>query len=366
MLSSHRTLDRLRRGCAWTLLTGGGLVASTTPAVAADTASQPGQTLQAQERRILIPATQDPGSGMRLNATGRPVTLTIPTRDGSVYLGDIVVTIDENDVIAVSAQRLLDLLANVVDPDVLRTLQQSAAGRTTLSPSDFESIGIRIRYSPQELALILDIAAERRATRSLQVSPLDRDRVGSFVQPADFSAYLNVRGNLDYLWEGQNDGLQSPVMFLDGAARLLGTVAESEAIWQPGATGIDFQRLGAGPPATSKRSAAASRLPRTSPAFRSSAPTVYFNRSGSFDRAATARSGLSALPPWKCSSTAWRCAACSLPPAITTFATSRSLRARTTYVLPSSTTRGAPKSASMPAYCPHWPGAARLTRTTSP
>jgi outer membrane usher protein len=244
MLSSHRTLDRLRRGCASTLLTGCSLVASTTAALAADTSGQPGQTLQAQERRVLIPATQDPGSGMRLNSTGRPVTLTIPTRDGSVYLGDIVVTIDENDVIAVSAQRLLDLLANVVDPDVLRTLQQSAGGRTTLSLSDFESIGIRIRYNPQELALILDVAAERRATRALQVSPLDRGQVGTFIQPADFSAYLNVRGNLDYLWEGQNDGIQSPVMFLDGAARVLGTVAESEAIWQPGATGIDMQRLG--------------------------------------------------------------------------------------------------------------------------
>ncbi|HET9428155.1 MAG TPA: fimbrial biogenesis outer membrane usher protein [Allosphingosinicella sp.] len=205
--------------------------------------SQPGQTTQAQERRIVIePQTIQPGT--RLNPTGRTVSLTVPAKDGAVYLGDIVVNIDPNDRLEFSAQRLLDLLSNVVDPDVVRTLQGNFAGRTTLSPADFEASGIRIRYNPQDLALELEIASERRATRTVQVSPLDRERFGTFVEPAGVSAYLNIRGNLDYLWEGSNDGLQAPVLFMDGAARLGRIVAESDAIWQPGSDGVDFQRLG--------------------------------------------------------------------------------------------------------------------------
>jgi outer membrane usher protein len=209
-------------------------------------AAQPGQTLQVQERRIVIaPSTPPvPGSPDRLNPTGRAVTLTVPAKDGAVYLGDIVLTIDTEDRLEFSAQRLLDLLSNVLDPSVLRTLQSNFAGKTSLTPSDFEASGIRIRYNPRDLALELEIGSERRATRNVQVSPLDRSSVGSFVQPAKFSAYVNVRGNLDYVHDGGDEGLQSPVMFLDGAARIAGVVAEGEAIWQPGSNATDFQRLG--------------------------------------------------------------------------------------------------------------------------
>ena len=213
-------------------------------AAAAD--SQPGQTLQAQERRIVIDrgTPVDPNSPSRLNPTGRPVTLTVPAKDGAVYLGDIVLTIDPNDRIEFSAQRLLDLLSNVLDPAVLRTLISSFAGNTNLTPAELRASGIDIRYNPQELALELDIASERRATRTVQVAPLDRVGIGTFVQPAEFSAYMNVRGNMDYLHQGVGDGFQTPIMFLDGAARIAGAVLESEGIWQPGNDGVDFQRLG--------------------------------------------------------------------------------------------------------------------------
>lgn len=232
--------DRLQRVCAYTLA-----AAWATAATVAQAESQPGATTQAQERRIVIaPAGAAPSAQQRLNPSGRPVTLTVPAKDGAVYLGDIVMTISADDRIEFSAQRLLDLLANVVDPAVLRTLRDSFGSEESLSPARFEALGIRIRYDSQQLALVLDIPAERRATRALQVSPLDRARIGTFAQPADFSAYVNVRGNLDYLWDGANNGLQAPILFMDGAARIRGVVAESEAIWQPGNDGVDFQRIG--------------------------------------------------------------------------------------------------------------------------
>lgn len=239
--SSPLIAERLPRFGA--LLAGCAVAAMATAAHAED---QPGQTTQSQERRIVIdnPAAAGPNAPNRLNTTGRTVTLTVPAKDGAVYLGDIVLTIDPNDRLEFSAQRLLDLLANVVDRDVLSALQGSIGTRTSLTPADFEASGIVIRYNAQELSLDLQIASERRASRSVQVSPLDRDRIGTFAPPAGFSAYVNIRGNLDYLWEGPNSGLQSPVMFLDAAARFGSVVLESEAIYQPGANGVDFQRLG--------------------------------------------------------------------------------------------------------------------------
>lgn len=240
--NSHRIAERVGRARLGRLLAGCAIAATATAAQAVD---QPGQTTQAQERRIVIDS-QAPATGApnRLNATGRTISVTVPAKDGAVYLGDIVLTIDPNDRVEFSAQRLLDLLSNVVDPDVIRALQGSVGARETLTPADFEASGIRIRYNPQELSLDLEIASERRASRTVQVSPLDRAQIGTFAPPAGFSAYVNIRGNVDYLWEGPDEGVQPPVLFLDGAARIGGIVAETEAIWQPGSNGIDFQRLG--------------------------------------------------------------------------------------------------------------------------
>ncbi|MFL6845714.1 MAG: fimbrial biogenesis outer membrane usher protein [Allosphingosinicella sp.] len=209
-------------------------------------AAQPGVTPQAQERRIVIDghalSTEGPA---RLNTTGKTVTLTVPAKDGPRYLGDIVLTVSPEDRIEFSADRLLDLLANVLDPDVLRTLRGSFSGKAALTPADFEQSGIHIRYNPQTLDLELDIASERRASRTVQVSPLDRARIGNFAKPAGFSAYVNVRGSLDYLHQGADEGLQEPVFFMDGATRFAGIVLESEMAYEPGVDNRpDFQRIG--------------------------------------------------------------------------------------------------------------------------
>lgn len=244
MRSSPPKTERVRRRRAFALAAGCATLAMATAAHASE--NDPPQTAQAQERHIVLPRPAGTGAEpqVRYNPTGKPVTLTVAAKDGPVYLGDIVLTINPDDSLEFSAQRLIDLLGNVLDPNVLRTLQASFAGKAVIGPEAFQGSGIQIRYDPQDLAIALDIDSASRVTRTVMVSPLDRDRPGTFVQPADFSAYLNVRGSVDYLWDGFDRGVQAPVLFLDGAARVLGTVAETQAIWQPGGDGTDFQRLG--------------------------------------------------------------------------------------------------------------------------
>ncbi|WP_423141727.1 fimbrial biogenesis outer membrane usher protein [Parablastomonas sp. CN1-191] len=226
----------MARGGAYLRSGAAALVLLGTPALA-----QPGGVTQPLERRITLERAPGDAAG-RLNPGKRTVVLTVPARDGAAYLGDIAVTIDTQDKVSFPADRLLDILASVVSADVLRTLRGSFPGDQAIPADAFARAGIQIRYNPQELALDLVIASERRASRALQVTPLDRERVGTFVVPATVSAYVNIRANLDYLYG--DGGFQSPTMYLDGAARVLGTVFQSEAIWQPGAAGARFQRLG--------------------------------------------------------------------------------------------------------------------------
>ncbi|MES2339624.1 MAG: fimbrial biogenesis outer membrane usher protein [Pseudomonadota bacterium] len=209
-------------------------------------ADQGVQATQAQERRITLtaPVAAGPGTPMRLNPTGRPIVLIVPVKDGGIYLGDIPLTILTDDRLELPAQRLIDLLSNILDPQSLKALQAQSSTAASLSPADLASSGVELKYNPQTLELNLVIASERRGARTVQVSPLDRDRFGTFATPAQFSSYLNIRGALDYLHAGGDVGFGSPIFSLDGATRIGRVVAEGEAIWQPGSSGVDFQRLG--------------------------------------------------------------------------------------------------------------------------
>ena len=180
----------------------------------------------------------------RLNPTGRTIILTVPAKDGAAYLGDVPLTIGADDSLSFPTERVLQVLEPIIAPDIMNALRSNFAGKPTVGPGDFASVGIVVTYDPQTLELHFDIPVEKRASRNVSVSALDRQSLGDFVRPARFSAYLNVRGSVDLNEDGGNNGFDNPVFLLNGAVRLNGPVFESDAIWSPGNTGVDFQRLG--------------------------------------------------------------------------------------------------------------------------
>ncbi len=193
---------------------------------------------------VLQPYAAPARPGVRYNTTGRAITLTVPAKDGANYLGDVPLTIQPDDTLELPTRRTLQLLGFVLDPNFFSTIEDSLGTRATLTPADLLPSGITVSYDPQTLELNFAIPAERRLARSVIVSPLDRERIGEVMTPADVSGYVNIRGTLDYIHAGGNEGFASPLFLLDGATRIGGVVAESEAIWQPGVNGVDFQRLG--------------------------------------------------------------------------------------------------------------------------
>ena len=191
--------------------------------------------------RVVIQPAADAAS---INPTGRTVVLTVPLMDGESYLGDTTLTIEPGGIASFSADRLLALLESRMAPSLIERLRARLVERGEIGPADLEGIGVGIRYDPQSLQLILEIAPASRASRSVAFGGDDPRGAVSYVAPADFSAYLNVRGSLDWVQQGSDEGLAAPITFLDGAARLGGAVLESEANWQAGAPGADFQRRG--------------------------------------------------------------------------------------------------------------------------
>ena len=185
-----------------------------------------------------------PTRGEQLNPTGRTIVLTVPLKDGATYLGDVPLTLGADQSITFPPERALQLLSEVLAPDVLESLRSTFQSRDRVGPDDFAGVGIRVTYDPQNLELRFDIPVERRGSRTVNVTALDRARVGEIIAPQEFSAYLNVRGSFDLIEDGFDNGFENPVLLLDGAARLGDVVVESDAVFTPGAFGEDFQRLG--------------------------------------------------------------------------------------------------------------------------
>jgi outer membrane usher protein len=190
-------------------------------------------------RTISARATQP-----RLNSTGRDVELTVPVTDGLALLGDIALTVRKDDELVLPSARLLYLLSGVVNAEVLASLRRTFAGQISVGLDALNFANIAMRYDPQRIELALDIPAQHRLARSLTLSMPARGRFGEYEQPAALSAYLNIRGAIDYVDRGPETGFASPVVSLDGAMRFKDAVLESQGTLQPGANGPDFQRQG--------------------------------------------------------------------------------------------------------------------------
>lgn len=182
----------------------------------------------------------------QINPAGRAVVLTAPVMDAEAYLGDATVTLGTDGSASFSASRLLALLEPRLNTQSLEVLRTRLAANGRLTSADLTGAGISIRYNPQTLQVEMDIAASSRSASVIGLGD-GPGRTVSYMQPAEFSAYLNVRGSLDWVQQGENaadEGLSAPVMFIDGAARWKGVVLEGELNLQPDSPGADYQRRG--------------------------------------------------------------------------------------------------------------------------
>lgn len=209
-------------------------------ALAADGMPSGGASVFAQAGAPMAPAAR----AQRLNPTGRTIILTVPMRDGAAYLGDVLVTIGADDSLMFPSDRVLQLLEPVLAPNIFETLRTQLGGRAAIGEADLAAAGLHVEYDPRTLELRLDIPAEARVSRSVSISPRDRQNIGDHAPPAGFSAYINMRGSFDLVESGSNTGFGNPVMLLNGAARAGNVVVESDGIWTPESGGTKFQRLG--------------------------------------------------------------------------------------------------------------------------
>ena len=202
-----------------------------------------GGTARAQDAAQAPVVIAPDRSPAEINPAGRAIVLTAPVMDGDAYLGDATVTLGTDGSVSFSAARLLALIEPRIRPELAAELRTRLAANARLTGADLQAVGVGIRYDPQMLQVELAIAAASRTASVIGLGD-GAGRTVAYMKPAEFSAYLNLRGSLDLVEQGPDGGLAPPVMFIDGAARWHGVVLESELNLQPGSAGPDYQRRG--------------------------------------------------------------------------------------------------------------------------
>lgn len=165
---------------------------------------------------------------VRINPTKRTLRFVVPLNDGETYLGDVDLAVAPDDTLSVAAPRLIQLLEPLLKPDGLARLKAVVASGASLSAAQLAGLGIGLDYDSQKLILAIRIPVPAR--RQSSVSLRNRsDQGAETLQPASFSAYVNLRSAVDVIERGEGRGFVAPVSLVDGAVRAFGVVAESEA-----------------------------------------------------------------------------------------------------------------------------------------
>jgi outer membrane usher protein len=168
---------------------------------------------------------------VRLNRTGRTMTIVVPLKDGANSLGDVDLQIRPDDSALVNLDRLVELLTPRLDPARLAALRGTATEQGFAELAAIARSGLSLELDKRALELSVTIPVAARALRSIALSDSDPQAIGTFTAPEPFSAYLNIRGSLDYVNKGSITGLDQPFILLDGATRIHDFVLEGEAEW---------------------------------------------------------------------------------------------------------------------------------------
>ena len=198
---------------------------------------------QAKPGPVALPEVQFGQGAERINPTSRELRFIVPLTVDQTYLGDVELAVSPQDVLSLDAPRLLQLLKPIVDPAVYNRLAALADAKGRLDQNALAKEGIGLAYNSRNLALTVDIPVKQRQSRSLSLGAR-ADSLEVTLQPAAFSAYINVHAAAELVEAGSSAGLVPPTAALDGALRIHGVVVESEGYVSARSSDPVFRRTG--------------------------------------------------------------------------------------------------------------------------
>lgn len=170
-----------------------------------------------------------------INPYDRDIDMTVPLTFQNRSLGEIPLRLTADDRFLLDTTTFLRLIRAILNDEAHAVLADQLAELSTLSGANLEGTGVRLRYDPSSLAVVVvEVLPEQRAIQNLFAPPRDDLEAIDF-EPARFSGYLNLNAAQTYIWELGN--IDPPTLLFDGAIRLGSIVFEGDAQLQQ-----DFSR----------------------------------------------------------------------------------------------------------------------------
>ncbi len=162
-----------------------------------------------------------------INPFDRDIDMTVPLTFQSRSLGEIPVVLTADDRIFLDTPIFLNLMKTVVNDEAGSFLSERLSEFEKFTPEYLNGTGVALTYDPSTLAVVVvDVSPEQRATVNL-FAPPQQDAEQATLQPAHFSAFLNLGVIQSHVWE--SGSISRPTVTFDGAIRIGKFVLEGDA-----------------------------------------------------------------------------------------------------------------------------------------
>ncbi len=191
-----------------------------------------------------------------INPTGRVLEMSVPIHYGKFYLGDIEVKITPEQEVQAPRAALLAAVKPLLREETfarLGAVPAKGSGPDCYALADLRAAGFDFRFDPGAVGIRFEPTLDQKVRGNISVHALDRRMASPNArQPAELSAFLNLRTAVDYIGESPSgrEGLRAPRLDMESAARWQGVVVEAEATYEPdevsafGTSGDGLKRRG--------------------------------------------------------------------------------------------------------------------------
>ncbi len=174
-----------------------------------------------RERRAPPPtAAPLPPVEQRLNPTGRTLEVYVPLVESERPLGNVLVRITPDDRLSVQYDDVNTALGPALSEETKTALTAARETDGFITVEAAAANGLDLSYNPRRIELAARVASRGRSTGRIPLAELDRPIYGEFESPEAFTAYLNIRGSLDYEHVGSHEGVGDPLFDLDLGSRI--------------------------------------------------------------------------------------------------------------------------------------------------
>lgn len=170
---------------------------------------------------------------MAVNAHAEVQTIPLPVTLNQREVEGLNARIENNQLVSLDIRPIKDALQQILAPEQYKKLETNTAAYFTLP--ELEAAGVQTHFDYQSLAVQMSVAPDKRRGETLNLVGNPNLTANRTVLPSTFSAYMNLRGGVDYVETspGALTGFTTPRLALENAFNVRGLVLENETDINP-------------------------------------------------------------------------------------------------------------------------------------